>query len=103
MNEWEAVVVGASAVGAVCSKRLAELEVKTLMLEEHDRPGKFHKCSGIMSKSGLESLGVDLSGLVLNQVKGARFFAGKSEMRVATCQTQAYVIDRQAFDERAAQ
>ncbi|MBI3588596.1 NAD(P)/FAD-dependent oxidoreductase [Candidatus Micrarchaeota archaeon] len=97
----EAVVVGASAVGGVCAKELSSLGVQTLLLEEHPAPGKFHKCSGIMSKKGLASLGVSLDGIVLNEVKGARLFSERHELKIATSHSQAVVINRQAFDERA--
>lgn len=102
MIQSECVVVGSSAVGGVCAKQLAGLGVDTLVLEEHFKPGKFHKCSGIMSKKGLESLGVELRECTLNSVRGARFFAGSQETKVESSQAQALVIDRQAFDERCA-
>lgn len=98
----ECIVVGSSAVGGVCAKQLAARGVETLVLEEHFKAGKFHKCSGIMSKKGLESLGVRLAECTLNKVRGARFFAGRQETKVESSQEQALVIDRQQFDEQCA-
>jgi len=98
----ECVVVGSSAVGGICAKELSLRGVQTLVLEEHFKAGKFHKCSGIMSKKGLESLGVDLKSCILNSVRGARFFAGRQETKVESAIDQAFVINRQAFDEQCA-
>ncbi len=100
MFKSDVLVVGASAVGGMLAKELALKGVSVNLLEEHSIPGKFHKCSGIMSKKGLESLGVDLTGLVYNNVRGATFFAGKQEFKLHTSETKALIIDRQKFDER---
>jgi geranylgeranyl reductase family protein len=101
--EAKAIVVGSSAVGGVCAKALANHGVETLVLEENFKPGKFHKCSGIMSKAGLESLGVSIKECTLNEVRGARVFAGGTELKFEASSTKGVVIDRQAYDERCAQ
>ncbi len=98
----KAIVVGSSAVGGLCAKALAQKGVDTLVLEEHSKPGKFHKCSGIMSKAGMESLGVSIKECTLNEVRGARVFAGGTELRIESNSTKGVVIDRQAFDEKCA-
>lgn len=100
--EAECIVVGLSAVGGICAKELSKRGVQTTVLEEHFKAGKFHKCSGIMSKKGLESLGVSLAECTLNSVRGARFFAGRQESKVESSREQALVIDRQRYDEQAA-
>ncbi len=103
MRHSQAIVVGSSAVGGVCAKSLAERGVDTLVLEEHHKPGKFHKCSGIMSKAGLSSLGVSLRECTLNEVRGARVFADSQEMRIEASSTKGVVIDRQKYDEKCAE
>jgi len=103
MQEFECIVAGCSAVGGILSRDLAASGVQVAVFEEHAKPGKFHKCSGIMSKEGIESLGVDLKGVVLNQVRGARIFCGNAETKIESRATKALVIDRQAFDEKCAE
>ncbi|NYZ75423.1 NAD(P)/FAD-dependent oxidoreductase [Candidatus Micrarchaeota archaeon] len=98
----EAIVVGASIAGCVCARELAARGVKTLVLEEHPTPGKFGKCTAMVSKRGLELTGVRYKKTVLNQVSGADFWAGKNCLSVRSPRTQAMVLDRQAFDEQAA-
>jgi len=98
----EATIVGASIAGSVCARELAAQGVKTLVLEEHSTPGKFGKCTAIVSKRGLDLTGVRYKKTVLNQVSGADFWAGKNCLSVRSSKAQAMVLDRQAFDEQAA-
>src|SRR3989344_2828666 len=100
--ENRVVVIGASAVGSITAKELAKAGIDVDLLEEDSRVGKFGKCGGIFSKHGMDFTGVSYKDLVLNEIKGARIVAGREEMKVKTPQTQAVVLSRQAFDERAA-
>ncbi|OIO24823.1 hypothetical protein AUJ65_00285 [Candidatus Micrarchaeota archaeon CG1_02_51_15] len=101
MKGTDVVVVGASVCGAVCSRELASKGVRTLLLEEHSKAGKFGKCTGIVSKHGLGLTGVDYRRTVVNEVSGADFHSGKACLTVCSPRVQALVIDRQAFDEQA--
>ncbi|NUN11113.1 NAD(P)/FAD-dependent oxidoreductase [Candidatus Micrarchaeota archaeon] len=96
----DVVIVGASAVGGITAKESAKLGLSVTMLEEHSIPGKMHKCSGIMSKKGMDSLGVNYYPTVLNEIFGARIFNGEKYFDVRRNSTVAVVIDRQAFDEQ---
>ncbi|MEW5955192.1 MAG: NAD(P)/FAD-dependent oxidoreductase [Candidatus Micrarchaeota archaeon] len=98
----EATVVGASIAGCVCARELATGGVETLVLEEHSKPGKFGKCTAIVSKRGLDLTGVRYKKTILNQVSGADFWAGSNCFSVRSPRTQAMVLNRQAFDEQAA-
>ncbi len=97
-----AIVIGASAVGSITARELASRGIEVDLLEEDSRVGKFGKCGGIFSKHGMDYTGVNYKDLILNEIKGARIIAGKEELNVKTPQTQAVVLSRQAFDERAA-
>ncbi|MFH1780148.1 MAG: NAD(P)/FAD-dependent oxidoreductase [Candidatus Micrarchaeota archaeon] len=94
----DVVIIGASAVGGITAKECASLGLETIMLEEHKIPGKMHKCSGVVSTKGLDSLGVDYSKSVLNEINGARIHFGKNFFDVKR-KNVALVINRQAFDE----
>lgn len=99
MKPHDAVVVGGSFCGSYCARELARRGVETTVLEEHNQPGKFHKCSGLFSKTGLESLGLKHEPCVLNEIRGARFHAGRIEATVARSSTVALACDRQKLDE----
>ncbi|MEK6954420.1 MAG: NAD(P)/FAD-dependent oxidoreductase [Candidatus Micrarchaeota archaeon] len=98
----KAVVIGASAVGSITARELANRGIEVDLLEEDSRVGKFGKCGGIFSKHGMDCTGVNYKDLVLNEIKGARIVSGQEELKVRTPHTQAVVLSRQAFDERAA-
>ncbi|MFH1750259.1 MAG: NAD(P)/FAD-dependent oxidoreductase [Candidatus Micrarchaeota archaeon] len=98
----KAIVIGASAVGSITAKELAKRGIEVELLEEDSQVGKFGKCGGIFSKHGMDFTGIRYKDLLLNEIRGARIVAGKEEMKVRTPQTQAVVLSRQAFDERAA-
>ena len=102
MEKTDCVVVGGSFSGSYCARELSRAGVQATVLEEHEKPGKFHKCSGLFSKKGLEALKVKHEKTVLNTVSGARFFAGKSEMKVEKSETVALVCNRQELDEQVA-
>lgn len=99
MKQHDVIVVGASVAGALAAKEAAKRGLETVVLEEHYEAGKKGKCAGLVSKTGLERLDVDYRRSVLNEIRGARFVAGKTEFRVGGSETKAYVVDRQAFDE----
>ncbi len=101
MGQNKATVVGGSFSGSYCARELCKLGVETAVLEEHANPGKFHKCSGLFSRKGLEALGVSHKKTILNTVHGARIMSGNSEM-VVRRDAVALVCDRQALDEQVA-
>ncbi len=96
----DVVVVGASACGSLAAKAAAANGAKTLLLEEDPAPGKFHKCSGLYSKRGLQTLGVDYNPFLVNEIKGANIHAGKHVFTVSRKETIALVLNRQQLDEQ---
>ena len=68
-------VVGAGPAGSVCARECAKKGLKVLLSEEHRRIGEPVQCSGLISKNGLDSLGVDYSKAVMWGVRGARLFS----------------------------
>ncbi len=93
------VIVGASACGALAARAAAQRGANVLMLEEDAVVGKFHKCSGLYSKRGLDSLNVNYFPLILNEIKGANIFSGKHRFTVQKKETIALVLNRQTLDE----
>ncbi len=99
----DVIVVGASACGSLAAKSAALAGASTLILEEDKQPGKFHKCSGLYSKKGLQRLGVNYEDCVVHEVTGANIYAGKYSFTVDKRETVALVLDRQKLDEQLCQ
>ncbi|MFH0835984.1 MAG: NAD(P)/FAD-dependent oxidoreductase [Candidatus Micrarchaeota archaeon] len=101
MDSFDVVVVGASAVGGVAAREIAGRDLSVALVEEHTKPGKFGKCTAIVSASGLKETGVRFQDSVLNEVKGALIASGNTELELRSPDTKAFVLDRQAFDEQS--
>ncbi len=100
--ESGALVVGGSVAGCLCAKKICEDGAQATVLEEDRTPGKLGKCTGIVSKRGLDSLGVGYEKSVLNTVRGATVHSPNDSFSFRTPQVQACVIDRFAFDRQCA-
>lgn len=99
---YDVIVIGASACGLLCARDCAERGLRTLVLEEDSEVGKQGKCTALVSKNGLDSLGVAYEKSVLNEIRGARIIAGKTILAVKRRKPVALVLDRQRFDEQIA-
>ncbi len=93
------VVVGASAVGSAAAYYLSKKGIDVALLEEHPIAGKFHKCSGLFSKKGLEKTGLKYKESILNPIRKARIVFPEDEFEVGSSIIQAYVTNRQKLDE----
>jgi len=93
------IVIGAGPAGLAAAKE-AKAE---LVLEEHGEIGRPVSCAGLISKSGIDALGVYGKGYVLNRVKGARFCSPNESFLVKAKETKAYVVDRGLFDQSLAE
>jgi geranylgeranyl reductase family protein len=94
--------VGAGTAGCIAARELAQGGAKVLVLEEDIAAGKQGKCTAIFSKAGMESLGVDYSRAVLNEIRGAKIHAGNTLLEIDSKETKALVLDRFIFDAQCA-
>lgn len=101
MRKIDAAVVGAGAVGCIAAKELACRGLETVVFEEHSRPGKFGKCTGLVSTRGLEALHVNYKHAVVSRVSGAAIHSPHFSFEVRR-KNVAAVLDRQRFDEECA-
>ncbi len=99
---YDAIIVGAGTAGCIAARELAKGGAKALVLEEDITAGKQGKCTAIFSKAGLESLGVDYSRSVLNELSGAKIRAGNNLLEINANETKALVLDRFLFDAQCA-
>ncbi|MBS3068525.1 NAD(P)/FAD-dependent oxidoreductase [Candidatus Micrarchaeota archaeon] len=93
-------VIGAGPTGSVAALAAARKGQKVLMSEEHLRAGEPMHCSGLFSKSGLESLKdfFDYRKLIRNDIYGAIIDFSGEQIEIKTKNPIAYVCDRAALD-----
>ncbi|MBN2067271.1 MAG: NAD(P)/FAD-dependent oxidoreductase [Candidatus Diapherotrites archaeon] len=93
-------VIGAGPVGLHCASILKEEGFEVSVFEEHGNIGRPVQCAGLISKAGIEELGLKLDDSVVNQVKGAKIFSpGGESITVEKKETVAFVVDRFLFDQ----
>ncbi len=93
-------VIGAGPTGSVAAIAAARKGYNVLMSEEHLRAGEPMHCSGLFSKSGLESLGdfFDYRKLVKNDIYGAIIDFADEKVEIKTKNPIAFVCDRAVLD-----
>jgi len=101
------VVVGAGPAGSLAAEQAAKKGCKVLVLEQRATIGSPDHCAGLISISGLEKLGITKlpDEVIQNKnVIGAKFFSpsGKNFI-IRRKSSQAYVIDRELFDQHLAE
>ncbi len=95
---YDVVVVGGGPVGSYVAYRLADMGHAVLVLERKPRIGEPVCCTGIIGRECVSSFAIE-SKVILQQVNSARLFSPSANLlRVWREETQAYILDRAAFD-----
>ncbi|MFH1402822.1 MAG: NAD(P)/FAD-dependent oxidoreductase [Candidatus Altiarchaeota archaeon] len=93
--KYDAAVVGAGPVGCIAATHAAKSMDVALIGGDVCRV----QCAGLISKSGLERLGVSDGDFILNRIRGARFYSpGGVLFEADGGKTMACVVDRIGFD-----
>jgi len=93
-------IIGGGPAGLHCAALLAEEGFATSVFEEHSTIGRPVQCAGLVSRTGIEDLKVELGNSVVNEVKGAKIFSpGGESITVERSETVAFVLDRFLFDQ----
>src|SRR5271157_4924253 len=91
----EVVIIGAGIVGLALAR---DLSLKDIRVTVYDAKKKVSdnasKASGILSVSGLETIGIPYREAVVNRLDGAVLHAGKETLHVKAKDTKALVVDR---------
>jgi geranylgeranyl reductase family protein len=96
---YDVQVVGAGPAGCLAARDAASRNLNVAVFEEHEEVGARLKCSGLLSKKGLGTLGIDYRKAILNRIYGARVYSPSlDEMSVLCRGIKAFVIDRKEFD-----
>ncbi|MBN2100000.1 MAG: NAD(P)/FAD-dependent oxidoreductase [Dehalococcoidia bacterium] len=99
---YDAIVVGAGPTGSHVAGELANQGHRVVVLEQHDKIGKKGCCTGIVGRECVERFPVARLA-VAREAMGARFFSPSSaSFTLQKDSAQAYILDRQAFDEAMA-
>ncbi|MFH1390828.1 MAG: geranylgeranyl reductase family protein [Candidatus Diapherotrites archaeon] len=94
-------VIGGGPAGLITARKCQEMGWKTSVLEEHNVIGNPVNCTGIISATGVEDVGIrkEVEETLVNKIKGAQIYSPNHEMiEVKKSSTVAYVIDRKEFD-----
>jgi digeranylgeranylglycerophospholipid reductase len=99
---YDAIVVGAGPAGSHVAAELARRGHRVALLEQHAAIGKKGCCTGIVGRECVEAFPVARQAVV-REARGARLHspAGAS-FTLEKEAAQAYILDRQAFDEAMA-
>lgn len=92
-------VIGAGTSGLIAARRLGELGVRATVYDQKKKPGYPVNASGILSISGLSTLGFDYSKAVTNTLHGARLHFGGQKVEIKSRKPIARVLDRLKLNE----
>ncbi len=96
----DVAIVGGGPTGLIAAHDIAEQGHDVVVLEEHPTIGEPDHCAGLLSLSGLASLGLRPPGEVIqNRVSGARIYSPSGHsVLVERGRREAQVVDRSRFD-----
>lgn len=102
---YDVHVVGGGPAGCFAGIGALASGSNVLLSEEHAKIGEPEACSGLISKSGLESLRphVDYRKIQLNTITSAKIISGKSEFIISPREEIAILVSRCELDRLAAQ
>lgn len=102
---YDVHIVGGGPSGCFAGIAACQAGKNALLSEEHSRIGEPEACSGLISKSGLESISgyVDYRKVAINEIKSAKFVSGKQEMIIAPKEETAVLVSRAELDVLAAE
>jgi len=97
-NLFDAIVIGASAIGSRIAKLIADSGHNVLLIEEHKKIGLPSKCTGLISHRLLQLLPNLPKKIIINKIKSARFFSPNGNCFELKSKNPVYLIDRTALD-----
>ena len=100
---YDVVVIGAGPAGNICAYLTAKAGLSTLVLEEHEAPGLFVNCTGIIGVEAFKRLNLPTEQ-ILSSLQTITFYApsGRS-FRYDPGQPLAHVVSRAQFDQALAE
>ena len=101
---YDVHVIGGGPAGCFAGIAAVQAGKSVLLSEEHGIIGEPEACSGLISKSGLESLlpYINYKEVMLNTMTSARIVSGKQEFIIKPKEETAILVSRQGLDRLAA-
>ena len=94
----DVVVIGAGPAGTMCATLTARAGLSTLLLEEHDAPGLFVNCTGIIGAEAFRRLNLPTEP-ILSSLREITFYAPSGQsFRYDPGQPLAHIVSRLQFD-----
>jgi len=98
LKRYDVVVIGGGPAGSYVAYKLAEVGYGVVVLEQKRTLGEPVCCTGIIGREYVSSFTIDDS-VILRQANSARLFSPSGRwLRLWREETQAYIIDRAAFN-----
>lgn len=95
----DVLIIGGGPAGLIAGTEAAKAGADVLIVEEDPEVGKPDHCTGLVSKSGLDSILDQVEPPVLDWIKGVRIYSPKGKAyEVMAEERKACIIDRTKFD-----
>ena len=99
---YDIAVIGAGPSGSLCSMLTAREGLSTLLLEEHEAPGQFINCTGIIGAEAFRRLELPTEP-ILSSLQAITFYAPSGQsFRYDPGRPLAHVVSRLRFDQTLA-
>ena len=92
-------VIGAGTAGLITARELCKRNVAVEVYDQKANPGSQIRASGILSLSGLKTLGFDYSKALTNLLYGANLHSDNVKMEIRSKEPKACVLDREKLNE----
>ncbi len=95
---YDVAVIGAGPAGALCATLTARAGLSTLLLEEHEAPGLFVNCTGILGAEAFPRFNLPME-TILSSLQAVTFYAPSGQsFRYDPGRPLAHVVSRLQFD-----
>lgn len=92
-------IIGAGTAGLIAARRLGSNGIEATVYDQKHELGLPVRASGILSISGLSTIGIDYSSCITNRLVGANIHCGRSTMEVRSKAPMAYILDRKRLND----
>ncbi len=99
MKKESVAVIGGGTAGLIAARSLSADGIITTVYDQKLVPGEGIHASGILSLTGLGTLGLDYTKAVTNTLRGANIHANGRTMRIRARGAVAAVLDRKRLNE----
>lgn len=96
--DYDVAIIGAGPIGSTLAYKLANEGLNVCLIDKKKCVGLPLQCAGIVSSKIFDCNEVP-QNIILNEVKGANLYSRNYDLKVSKGKTEAFVIDRVAYDQ----